>query len=91
MLALGYLQTKYQKSKSESNSAQNVLEKEITTLRESNRTMQLRLRDMEVSNDDFERQERIVMSSLEDAESKYNHSLERGVMLEEEVRLGIFE
>lgn len=88
MLALGYLQTKYQKSKSESNSAQNVLEKEITTLRESNRTMQLRLRDMEVSNDDFERQERIVMSSLEDAESKYNHSLERGVMLEEEVRLG---
>lgn len=28
------------------------------------------------------------MSSLEDIESKYNHSLERGVMLEEEVRLG---
>jgi len=28
------------------------------------------------------------MSSLEDIESKYNHSLERGVMMEEEVRAG---
>jgi hypothetical protein len=70
----------------EANTAQNALQKEITTLREQNRAMQLKLRDMEVSNDDFERQERIVMSSLEDIESKYNHSLERGVMLEEEVR-----
>ncbi|KAA8897790.1 NUDE protein [Sphaerosporella brunnea] len=78
--------SKYNKSKTEANTAQNALQKEITTLREQNRAMQLRLRDMEVSNDDFERQERIVMSSLEDIESKYNHSLERGVMLEEEVR-----
>ncbi|KAF8540834.1 hypothetical protein BDD12DRAFT_804208 [Trichophaea hybrida] len=80
--------SKYNKSKQEANSAQNTLQKEITTLREQNRTMQLRLRDMEVSNDDFERQERIVMSSLEDIESKYNHSIERSVMLEEEVRAG---
>ncbi|KAI5857560.1 NUDE protein [Tricharina praecox] len=79
---------KYNKSKTEANSAQNLLQKEITSLREQNRAMQLRLRDMEVSNDDFERQERIVMSSLEDIESKYNHSLERGVMMEEEVRAG---
>jgi hypothetical protein len=28
------------------------------------------------------------MSSLEDIESKYNHSIERSVMLEEEVRAG---
>lgn len=53
--------------------------------------MQLRLRDMEVSNDDFERQERIVMSSLEDVESKYNQSIERSVMLEEEIRGGELE
>jgi len=82
------IQNKYNKSKTEANSAQNLLQKEITSLREQNRAMQLRLRDMEVSNDDFERQERIVMTSLEDIESKYNHSLERGVMMEEEVRAG---
>ena len=75
----------------EANSAQNLLQKEVTTLREHNRTMQLRLRDMEVSNDDFERQERIVMSSLEDVESKYNQSIERSVMLEEEIRGGELE
>lgn len=41
-----------------------------------------------MTNDDFERQERIVKSSLEDLEQKYNMGIERGVMLEEEIRLG---
>ncbi|KAL8692906.1 MAG: hypothetical protein Q9218_002164 [Villophora microphyllina] len=80
--------TKYKQSKTEANSAQNVLQKEITALRETNRTMQLRLRDIEVANDDFERQARCTTSSLEDLESKYNVSIERGVMFEEEIRLG---
>ena len=50
--------------------------------------MQLRLRDIEVSNDDFERQARNTSSSLEDLESKYNVAIERGVMAEEEIRAG---
>lgn len=50
--------------------------------------MQLRLRDIEVSNDDFERQARNTTSSLEDLESKYNVSIERGVMAEEEIKAG---
>ena len=50
--------------------------------------MQLKLRDIEVANDDFERQARNTTSSLEDLESKYNIGIERGVMLEEEVRIG---
>lgn len=50
--------------------------------------MQLKLRDTEVANDDFERQARHTTSSLEDLESKYNMSIERGVMFEEEIKLG---
>ncbi|CAK7201523.1 NADH:ubiquinone oxidoreductase [Sporothrix eucalyptigena] len=79
---------KYKESKSEANAAQNTLEKEITTLRDANRTLQLRLRDTEVANDDFERQARNTTSSLEDLESKYNVAIERGVLLEEEIKMG---
>ncbi|EEH49246.2 uncharacterized protein PADG_05326 [Paracoccidioides brasiliensis Pb18] len=75
-------------SKTEANSAQSALQKEITTLRDGNRTLQLKLRDIEVANDDFERQARNTTSSLEDLESKYNVSIERGVLLEEEIKNG---
>lgn len=50
--------------------------------------MHLKLRDSEVANDDFERQARNTTSSLEDMESKYNQAIERGVMLEEEIKIG---
>lgn len=81
-------QTKYRQSKTESNNAQNKLQKEITALRDSQRTLQLKLRDIEVQNDDFERQTRNTTSSLEDLESKYNSAIERSVMLDEEMRIG---
>ena len=81
-------QRKYRESKSEASTAQNALEREITTLRDTTRTLQLRLRDIEVANDDFERQARNTTSSLEDLESKYNVAIERGVMMEEEIKLG---
>lgn len=67
---------------------QNTLQKEITTLRDSNRTLQHKLRDIEVANDDFERQARNTTSSLEDLESKFNVSIERAVMMEEEIKIG---
>ncbi|KAL8885728.1 MAG: hypothetical protein Q9215_006465 [Flavoplaca cf. flavocitrina] len=90
--SLGYeaeeWKTKYKQSKTEANNVQNSLQKEITALRETNRAMQLKLRDIEVANDDFERQARHTTSSLEDLESKYNVSIERGVMFEEEIKLG---
>lgn len=53
--------------------------------------MQLKLRDIEVANDDFERQARHTTSSLEDLESKYNVAIERGVMFEEEIKIGEHE
>lgn len=81
-------QAKYKQAKTEANSAQNTLQKEVTTLRESNRALQLKLRDIEVANDDYERQARNTTSSLEDLESKYNVAIERGVLLDEEVKSG---
>ncbi|EFQ99141.1 nuclear distribution protein nudE [Nannizzia gypsea CBS 118893] len=90
--SLGYeveeWKTKYKQAKTDANSVQSTLQKEITTLRDSNRTLQLKLRDTEVANDDFERQARNTTSSLEDIESKYNISIERGVLLEEEIKNG---
>ncbi|KAF4556028.1 putative nuclear distribution protein nudE [Elsinoe fawcettii] len=80
--------TKSKQSRDEANRAQTVLQKEITTMRESNRSLQLKLRDIEVANDDYEQQARNTTSSLEDLESKYNVAIERGVMLEEEIRSG---
>ncbi|KAJ5750831.1 Nuclear distribution protein nudE [Penicillium manginii] len=85
---LMFLQTKYKQSKTEGNSAQNNLQKEITSLRDTNRTLQLKLRDIEVANDDYERQARNTTSSLEDMEYKHNSAIERGVLLEEEMREG---
>ncbi|WPH03256.1 Hypothetical protein R9X50_00613300 [Acrodontium crateriforme] len=79
---------KHKQAKAEANSAQNALQKEITTMRESNRAMQLKLRDIEVMNDDYERQARNTESSLEDLESKYNVAIERSVLLDEEMRIG---
>ncbi|KAI2776480.1 NUDE protein [Daldinia loculata] len=79
---------KCKKAKAEANAAQNALEKEITNLRDTNRTLQLKLRDIEVANDDFERQARNTTSSLEDLESKYNVAIERTVMMEEEIKIG---
>ncbi|KAK8048243.1 Nuclear distribution protein nudE-like protein 1 [Apiospora phragmitis] len=78
----------WKNAKAEANAAQNALEKEITTLRDTNRTMQHKLRDIEVANDDFERQARNTTSSLEDMESKFNQAIERTVMMEEEIKAG---
>ncbi|PHH55439.1 Nuclear distribution protein nudE -like protein 1 [Ceratocystis fimbriata CBS 114723] len=77
---------KYKESKAEASSSQQTLEKEITSLRDTNRKIQLRLREIEVANDDYERQARNTTSSLEDMESKYNQVIERSVMLEEEMK-----
>ena len=80
--------TKHNASKKDANTAHNALQKEITSLREGKRSLEMRLRDVEVVNDDYERQARNTESSLEDMESKYNVAIERGVLLEEEVKNG---
>jgi hypothetical protein len=80
--------TKYKQAKAEASSAQSNLQREITTLRDTNRSLQLTLRDIEVANDDYERKQRNTESSLEDLESKYNQTIEREVMLQEQMKAG---
>lgn len=77
---------KYNQAKKEANSAQNQLQKEVTALRDQNRSLLHRLRDIEVANDEVERQQRNTESSLTDMESKYNQTIERSSMLEEEMK-----
>ncbi|KAM0718383.1 hypothetical protein Q7P37_005453 [Cladosporium fusiforme] len=79
---------KHKQSKAEANNAQNALQKEITTIREQHRGLTLKLRDIEVANDDYERQARNTTSSLEDLEAKLNVSIERNVLMEEEIKIG---
>ena len=79
------------KSKAESNAAHNKLEREVRELREGKRGLELKVRDLEVGNDEFEREKRNTESSLEDLESKYNVAIERGVLMEEELKNGEVE
>ncbi|KAK4973569.1 NADH:ubiquinone oxidoreductase [Elasticomyces elasticus] len=82
---------KYKLAKQEANSAQTVLQKEVTTLREKVRGLEGRLRDVEVVNDDYERLQRNTEASHEDLEAKLNVAIERGVMQEEDIRAGELE
>lgn len=80
--------TKHKQAKAEANSAQAVLQKEITGLRESNRGLSGKLREIEVQNDEHERAARNTESSLEDLESKYHAAVEKAVMDEEDIKIG---
>ncbi|KAM3416426.1 hypothetical protein BST61_g8021 [Cercospora zeina] len=80
--------TKHKQAKDEANRAQNALQKEVTAIREENRTLQVRLRDIEVTNDDYERQARNTEFEKDDLEGKYNAAIERGVLFEETIRQG---
>jgi len=79
---------KYNHSRTEAIAAQNTLQKEVTTLRDANRKMQMKFRDMEVANDEYEIQARNTTTSLDDLESKYSQALERSILLEEDVKAG---
>lgn len=84
----GYLQAKYKQAKSEANSAQTALQNEVTKLRKDNLELQLRLRDIEVANDDYERKDRIVKSSLEEMETNYHIYLEKSIIQQEQIQAG---
>ncbi|KAK5701418.1 NADH:ubiquinone oxidoreductase [Elasticomyces elasticus] len=83
--------SKHKQAKQEANSAQTVLQKEVTTLREKVRGLEGRLRDVEVVNDDYERLQRNTEASHGDLEAKLNLAIERGVMQEEDIRAGELE
>ena len=72
------------------------MQKEIDALREAQKLIQSRLREMEMSNDDMERNDRylcsreaannrVVKSSLEDIQTKYDKATEEVALLQAEL------
>lgn len=67
------------------NTTTTSLQRELDTLRQEHQKVKVELRELEVGNDDLERNERAVSSSLADIESKYSRALEEKILLEHEL------
>jgi predicted RNase H-like nuclease (RuvC/YqgF family) len=61
------------------------LQRELDSLRQENQKVKVQLRELEMGNDDLERNERAVASSLSDVEAKYARALEEKILLEHEL------
>ncbi|GAA6021163.1 hypothetical protein JCM10207_008340 [Rhodosporidiobolus poonsookiae] len=77
--------TKYTTSLRDHTSTISHMQRELDSLRKTEKDLRGRLRDVEMSNDEMEKSEREVSSSLADVENRYNKSLERIALLEEEL------
>lgn len=58
----------------------------LAALRQQHALIKVQLRELEVGNDDLERSEREVSSSLADLEGRYARALEEKIMLEHELQ-----
>ncbi|KAF9044821.1 hypothetical protein BDZ89DRAFT_1089761 [Hymenopellis radicata] len=67
------------------NTTTTSLQRELDKLRQDHQQIKVQLRELEMGNDDLERTERAVSSSLADAESKYSRALEEKILLEHEL------
>ncbi|KAK2461825.1 hypothetical protein APHAL10511_006288 [Amanita phalloides] len=61
------------------------LQRELDKLRQEHQQLKVQLRELELGNDDLERNERAVSSSLADMEAKYSRALEEKILLEHEL------
>lgn len=67
------------------NTTTTSLQRELDRLRQEHQKVKVELRELEMGNDDLERNERAVSSSLADIESKYSRALEEKILLEHEL------
>jgi hypothetical protein len=67
------------------NTTTTSLQCELDSLRQENQKIKVQLRELEMGNDDLERNERAVASSLSDVEAKYARALEEKILLEHEL------
>jgi nuclear distribution protein NudE len=67
------------------NTTTTTLQRELDKLRQEHQQTKVQLRELEMGNDDLERNERAVSSSLADIESKYSRALEEKILLEHEL------
>ncbi|KAF8641117.1 hypothetical protein AX17_000759 [Amanita inopinata Kibby_2008] len=67
------------------NTTTTSLQRELDKLRQEHQHLKIQLRELELGNDDLERNERAVSSSLADMEAKYSRALEEKILLEHEL------
>lgn len=67
------------------NTTTTSLQRELDQLRAEHQRIKVQLRELEMGNDDLERNERAVSSSLADVEAKYSRALEEKILLEHEL------
>jgi predicted nuclease with TOPRIM domain len=79
------LQSKFVSLQTTHNTTTTSLQRELDTLRQDYQKIKVQLRELEMGNDDLERNERAVSSSLADIESKYSRALEEKILLEHEL------
>lgn len=61
------------------------LQRELDQLRQAHHTLKVQMRELEMGNDDLERNERAISSSLADVEARYSKTLEEKILLEHEL------
>lgn len=79
------MQSKFMSLQTNHNTTTASLQRELDTLRQEHQHTKIQLRDLEMGNDDLERNERAVSSSLADMEAKYSRALEEKILLEHEL------
>ncbi|KAH9847376.1 hypothetical protein C2E23DRAFT_890054 [Lenzites betulinus] len=67
------------------NTTTTSLQRELDKLRQEYQKVKVQLRELEMGNDDLERNERAISSSLADMEQKYARVLEEKILLEHEL------
>ncbi|KAJ2928837.1 hypothetical protein H1R20_g8265, partial [Candolleomyces eurysporus] len=67
------------------NTTTTSLQRELDRLRQEYQQLKVQMRELEMGNDDLERTERAVSSSLADMETKYSRVLEEKILLEQEL------
>ncbi|KAF8559195.1 hypothetical protein OG21DRAFT_1403466 [Imleria badia] len=67
------------------NTTTTSLQRELDTVRQESQKLKVQLRELEMGNDDLERNERAVTSTLADVEAKYSRVLEEKILLEHEL------
>ena len=80
-----FTQSKFMSLQTNHNTTTTSLQRELDSLRQENQRMKVQLRELEMGNDDLERNERAVASSLSDVEAKYARALEEKILLEHEL------
>ena len=67
------------------NTTTTSLQRELDTLRKDYQQIKVQLRELEMGNDDLERSERAISSSLADSEARYTRTLEEKILLEQDL------